>query len=466
MVDSNVPIGAGQSYPEKSASLNRDVIDAMKEVIAIKGEKGDIPDHEWSGTQVRFQNPDGSWGDWHDVEGPPGDDAPAVLAQYSNDGINKHPVYVQATDQFIHFSFDGGLDNYPVVILFKGTAGIKGDTGALLRIQYSPALPNWYDTPQAVTEYIRFSTDGGQTWSAAIYVLGTDGEDGLNTDEVMIQFSVSGSSWHTLYVPGTDKFIRFSTDAGTSWLVSDRFIGTDGIDGDDGTNQYLYVGWASDDQGTDFTLNHSPSLYYRAELQTTVPIVNPLSTNFVGLWKYVRGTAGADGASAYLYLAYASDDQGTGFSLIPTSGLDYLAVLNTIAYVDPITLTANDFEGLWRYSRGPTGEGSFYIELPNAGKVEARCDGIIEQPIGWVIDSADVLTNPLSTSSKDLVIQHNRGIEVVDVVVKSIIFDRQIKLIGPIAYSRFEDDTALNWLCIVDFSETASALGIFIKFAS
>lgn len=31
-----------------------------------KGEKGDIPDHEWDGPNLRFQQPDGSWGPWVD----------------------------------------------------------------------------------------------------------------------------------------------------------------------------------------------------------------------------------------------------------------------------------------------------------------------------------------------------------------------------------------------------------------
>ena len=36
------------------------------------GEKGDKPAHEWNGTQIRFQNPDCSWGPWINLQGPPG----------------------------------------------------------------------------------------------------------------------------------------------------------------------------------------------------------------------------------------------------------------------------------------------------------------------------------------------------------------------------------------------------------
>lgn len=37
-----------------------------------KGEKGDKPAHEWDGTKLRFENPDGSWGEYVDLEGPQG----------------------------------------------------------------------------------------------------------------------------------------------------------------------------------------------------------------------------------------------------------------------------------------------------------------------------------------------------------------------------------------------------------
>lgn len=39
-----------------------------EDVITIKGDKGDMPTHEVDGTKIRFQNPDGSWGDWIELE--------------------------------------------------------------------------------------------------------------------------------------------------------------------------------------------------------------------------------------------------------------------------------------------------------------------------------------------------------------------------------------------------------------
>lgn len=39
-----------------------------------KGEKGDKPAHEWEGTKLRFENPDGTWGQWVDLKGKDGKD--------------------------------------------------------------------------------------------------------------------------------------------------------------------------------------------------------------------------------------------------------------------------------------------------------------------------------------------------------------------------------------------------------
>lgn len=44
----------------------------------LDGPKGDIglaPAHEWHGSKLRFQNPDGQWGKFTELKGPPGKDA-------------------------------------------------------------------------------------------------------------------------------------------------------------------------------------------------------------------------------------------------------------------------------------------------------------------------------------------------------------------------------------------------------
>ena len=44
-------------------------------VPGAQGERGDtgpMPDHEWRGTQLRFEKPDGTWGDFVELRGPKG----------------------------------------------------------------------------------------------------------------------------------------------------------------------------------------------------------------------------------------------------------------------------------------------------------------------------------------------------------------------------------------------------------
>ena len=59
--------------------------------------------------------------------------------------------------------------------------------------------------------------------------------------------------------------------------------------------------------------------------------------------------------SAYVYIRYASDASGTGFSDTPNSGLHYIAIKSSATrIVNPI---ASDFEGLWFNYKGDSGEG-------------------------------------------------------------------------------------------------------------
>lgn len=56
-------------------------------------------------------------------------------------------------------------------------------------------------------------------------------------------------------------------------------------------------------------------------------------------------SAGTRGVSSFVYIAYAEDDTGTGFSTEPGPGLDFIAILVTnTAIAGP---EAGDFAGLW-----------------------------------------------------------------------------------------------------------------------
>jgi len=63
--------------------------------------------------------------------------------------------------------------------------------------------------------------------------------------------------------------------------------------------------------------------------------------------------AGSNGASAYLYAAYASDAIGTGFTTTFNGALAYIAVKATAASISGPQ--ASDFAGLWKCYQGAQG---------------------------------------------------------------------------------------------------------------
>jgi hypothetical protein len=68
--------------------------------------------------------------------------------------------------------------------------------------------------------------------------------------------------------------------------------GAPGLDGDDA---YVYIAFASDASGTDFTLTFDPALNYIAILTTDTIIVSPVVGDFAGLWKNYKGAKGDQG---------------------------------------------------------------------------------------------------------------------------------------------------------------------------
>jgi hypothetical protein len=116
-----------------------------------------------------------------------------------------------------------------------------------------------------------------------------------------------------------------------------------GVDGADG--QTLYIAYASDTSGTGFSLTPGSGLNYIAFKLSATALTQ--ASDFAGLWKKFVGTDGSNGSNGSNgltpYFAFASDTSGTGFSLTPGSGLNYIAFkLSATALTQ-----ASDFAGLW-----------------------------------------------------------------------------------------------------------------------
>jgi hypothetical protein len=73
-------------------------------IMPAKGVKGDSPDHQWIGTSLQFENPDGTWGNEVDLKGAPGEAGIAPTwdsgTAYSQDAVVIHNgvMYISLVD--------------------------------------------------------------------------------------------------------------------------------------------------------------------------------------------------------------------------------------------------------------------------------------------------------------------------------------------------------------------------------
>jgi hypothetical protein len=183
--------------------------------------------------------------------------------------------------------------------------------------------------------------------------------------------------WYYCYAPHTSGA---STEPGTGadWDHNWEIWGPAGT--------YLYIAYASDSSGTGFTLTFDDELDYIAVLPSGVAIPSPIASDFTGRWKNYRG------AQAFLYIAYASDDQGTDFTLTFDASLNFIAAKATTAPID--SLLAGDFVGLWKNYKGyqgiqgdPGGEANHWAtqETPSGTKDGAnKSFTLAETPTGVV----------------------------------------------------------------------------------
>ncbi len=92
------------------------------------------------------------------------------------------------------------------------------------------------------------------------------------------------------------------------------------------------------------------------------------------------GIPGEDGDDAYVYIAYASDDSGTGFTTTFDADLNYIAILSSETEIE--TPSVGDFAGLWKNYRGEMGinwrEGGY-----DAGTAYAEYDAVLDNGSSW-----------------------------------------------------------------------------------
>lgn len=90
-----------------------------------QGEKGDKPDHQWTGTSLRFELPSGGWGNWTDLRGP------APQHQWSGTELR--------------FRNPGG--SWGGYVDLQGPQGEKGDPGNFISLTYTGTVQSLSQLP-------------------------------------------------------------------------------------------------------------------------------------------------------------------------------------------------------------------------------------------------------------------------------------------------------------------------------
>ena len=176
----------------------------------------------------------------------------------------------------------------------NGIDGVNGTDGApapAVKAQYSISGESGWDATlnASIHKYIRYSYDGGNTWTVAIKMVGEDGTSVNIKGTATSKTAVSGTSYYTLVYDS-------ATIAGAT--MGDAYL----LDGD------LYV-CVDSRSGNDYFMN-------------------------VGK---IQGPAGNDGRSSYVFIRYATDANGSNMTDSPSSTTTHIGICTVNTNVAPIT---------------------------------------------------------------------------------------------------------------------------------
>ena len=172
--------------------------------------------------------------------------------------------------------------------------GTNGSSAPAVQAQYSAnGSSGWTATLNTAThKYIRYSYDGGKTWTVAIKMVGEDGTSVNIKGTATSKASVSGTSYYTLVYNSTTI---------TGAALGDAYL----LDGN------LYVCVDSRD-GNDYFMD-------------------------VGT---IQGPQGNDGQSSYVFIRYATNASGANMTASPTNTTTHIGICTVNTNVAPTTASA------------------------------------------------------------------------------------------------------------------------------
>lgn len=301
-----------------------------------------------------------------------------------------------------------GIKAFSKIVFTKTDTGLNGTNGApapAVQAQYSTdGATGWTATLNAaIHKYIRYSYDGGKTWTTAIKMVGEDGTSVNIKGTATSKTAVSGTAYYTLV---------YNSATITGAAIGDAYL----LDG----NMYVCV---DSRDGNDYFMD-------------------------VG---HIQGPQGNDGQSSYVFIRYATDANGANMVASPTSTTTHIGICTVNTNVAPATASSytwSKFVGDSAKSIILSGTSQIFkvssdatpIYTPTTIKVTAQVvnttvatwEYSVNGGINWTTTipagvSLDTSTNTLTITGKDLasnalVIRASNGI-YKDVYTVSKVFD-------------------------------------------
>ena len=175
-------------------------------------------------------------------------------------------------------------------------------------------------------------------------------------------------------------------------------------------------------------------------------------------WKSLGQFKYADGASAYVYIAHASDDAGTGFTLVDDPDLNYISIITTTS---PIASPTFANFPVWHYIGPKFGEfGLYTITLPVGPSVANRIAGAVsgvDYPTGWSL-------SVYGGNPNDLVITHNLSKRTASCTLFTVSGGVETQKIGTAAYTDLVGES-LNQTRIAGLSQYPAPLVLHLMFS-
>ena len=186
--------------------------------------------------------------------------------------------------------------------------------------------------------------------------------------------------WWKSGISDEDLIVKFSLKQGEPGLkgATISIKGDQGEPGLPGLSARLYIGYASDNIGTNFSTTDC-SLPLVAFKNSTVEIKNITSDVFTGLWQQYKNMPGLPGLSSFLKIGFAADINGTNFSLTDNT-LPFISFRNLTSDISDENLNASYFEGKWYQKKGDKGDkgdtGSSDVVYTNLNPTVDKVHGI------------------------------------------------------------------------------------------